>query len=263
MKKFIYPLLSILFIAASCTVDETNTTVLRPSNVDTDMDTILDVDEDLDGDGDPSNDDTDNDGVANFMDPDDDGDSVPTITEVVEGDTDGDGTQDYLDTDDDNDRTPTIDEDYNCDQSVLDDDLDNDGITDYLDDNFGLLLVAEDDMSNDTTEAFDLTALENAAIAASGATFSQPEISYYLTRPDADGNLNALFNTTSFNNSTNPQDIFIRIEDSASPNQTFVVVRECFWWFRFVLENPVYPRSRVLYFSDRFPCFTLKMLDIS
>ncbi len=58
----------------------------------------------MDGDGDPTNDDTDNDGVPDYLDPDDDGDGVPTQDEDVDGDgdptnddTDNDGVPNYLD----------------------------------------------------------------------------------------------------------------------------------------------------------------------
>ena len=62
--------------------------------------------EDPDGDGDPRNDDTDGDLFPNYLDPDDDGDGVPTIFEDLDGD--GDPTND----DSDDDEIPNyLDED--------------------------------------------------------------------------------------------------------------------------------------------------------
>ena len=79
---------------------------------------------DHDGDGIPSllegmltNQDTDGDGIPDYLDIDDDGDNVPTRTEIANAggsptnpeypDTDGNGIPDYLDDDDDGDGVPT------------------------------------------------------------------------------------------------------------------------------------------------------------
>lgn len=72
-----------------------------------------------------------------------DGDGVPTYIEIegrdskgrtgYEKDTDNDGIPDYLDPDDDGDGIPTKDEDPNKDGNPLDDDANNNGIPDYLD----------------------------------------------------------------------------------------------------------------------------------
>ncbi|MFO8148137.1 MAG: hypothetical protein R6U03_12170 [Gillisia sp.] len=79
---------------------------------------------DHDGDGIPSllegiltEQDTDGDGIPDYLDIDDDGDNVPTKTEIANAggsptnpeypDTDGDGIPDYLDPDDDGDGVPT------------------------------------------------------------------------------------------------------------------------------------------------------------
>ena len=102
---------------------------------------------DSDGDGVPddiewgtSGRDTDKDGVLNIIDPDDDGDTVPTALEDLDGDgdptnddSDSDGTPDYLDTDDDNDGTLTALEDLDGDGDPTNDDFDEDGIPDYAD----------------------------------------------------------------------------------------------------------------------------------
>ena len=106
--------------------------------VDTDADSIADINEDLNGNGDLSDDDSDGDGVPNYLDEDDDNDTVLTLTEVgasqtVNGDTDGDGIPNHLDIDDDGDGYLTIEEDTNGDNDLLNDDSDGDGILDYLD----------------------------------------------------------------------------------------------------------------------------------
>ena len=111
--------------------------------VDTDDDGIPDTEEDLNGNGDLEDDDTDNDGIPNYLDTDDDGDTVPTATEI-EGigagfapqdfiDTDDDGIENYLDDDDDGDGALTIEEDYNNNGTPLDDDTNNNDIPDFLD----------------------------------------------------------------------------------------------------------------------------------
>ncbi|MGE0791312.1 MAG: hypothetical protein AB7S26_36900 [Sandaracinaceae bacterium] len=82
--------------------------------------------------------DTDGDGHPDFDDPDDDGDSIPTATELGTGgattpmDTDGDGIPDYLDEDDDNDTIPTRDE-VGPDGPTMPEDSDGDGRRNYLD----------------------------------------------------------------------------------------------------------------------------------
>ena len=84
-----------------------NIQVFAANEADHDHDGIPSYMEDLDGDENVLNDDTDGDLIANFSDPDDDGDFVATKEEIVikeDGtlefpDTDGDGTPDYLDKD--------------------------------------------------------------------------------------------------------------------------------------------------------------------
>lgn len=74
---------------------------------DSDGDGVLDRDEDLNGDSNLENDDTDGDGLPNYRDADDDGDTMLTSVERTLGDTDGDQVLNYLDSDDDNDGVPT------------------------------------------------------------------------------------------------------------------------------------------------------------
>ncbi|MEW4922708.1 hypothetical protein [Algibacter sp. 2305UL17-15] len=87
--------------------------------------------------------DTDGDGLANFIDADDDGDNVFTKNEKPDVDGDGspsdaqdfdkDGTPDYLDSDDDGDGTLTRDEENNTqNQNPLDDITNPDVGADYL-----------------------------------------------------------------------------------------------------------------------------------
>ena len=106
---------------------------------DTDRDGLLSMYEDINDNGDFSDDDTDEDEFPNYVDADDDGDTIPTSEELGPDpidpmnllDTDADGTPDYLDTDDDNDGTPTADEVGDDPTNPID--TDDDGIPDYLD----------------------------------------------------------------------------------------------------------------------------------
>jgi len=79
---------------------------LMTSNpTDHDSDGILSINEDIDGDGSPFYDDTDNDNLWNMYDADDDGDGTLTINELdknndqIIDDTNNDGIPDYLDPD--------------------------------------------------------------------------------------------------------------------------------------------------------------------
>ena len=73
---------------------------LRDVNrADHDNDGILSILEDLDGDTNVKNDDTDEDGIANYLDVDDDNDGILTKDESIDEDTDGDGIPNYLDKD--------------------------------------------------------------------------------------------------------------------------------------------------------------------
>jgi len=75
---------------------------------DHDQDGVPSKEEDLNRNGDFNDDDTDGDGIPNFLDVDDDQDTIPTIFEnffaqIYNGDSDSDGILNYLDEDDDND----------------------------------------------------------------------------------------------------------------------------------------------------------------
>lgn len=105
-------------------------------------------DKNEDGDNDPSTDptDTDGDGIPDYLDFDDDGDNVLTITELeldedLDGDgdpltnpvdTDLDGIPNYLDPNDDGDAVPTIDEENNTQDQNPANDFTDPTIADYL-----------------------------------------------------------------------------------------------------------------------------------
>ncbi|MFC4635815.1 T9SS type A sorting domain-containing protein [Dokdonia ponticola] len=127
--------------------------ILSSAFTDSDGDGIPNIDEDLNGNGDLEDDDTDNDMIPNYLDEDDDGDSVNTSIEI-EGigagftaqdfiDTDNDLIENYLDNDDDGDGIPTINEDYNGNGSPLDDDLNDNDIPDFLDPDVALAVSEE------------------------------------------------------------------------------------------------------------------------
>lgn len=80
-----------------------------------------------------------------LIDPDDDGDHVPTAIEILgrdgngtpasPADDDADGTPNYLDADDDDDGIDTVDEEQvSADNDPTNDDADGDGVPEYLDD---------------------------------------------------------------------------------------------------------------------------------
>ncbi|RSK38240.1 hypothetical protein [Mangrovimonas spongiae] len=112
--------------------------------------------EDINGNGDLYDDDTDGDGLPNFLDADDDGDNVLTLTELNDNDlvdanndgdfdddtdgdpltnpvdTDGDGIPNYLDNDDDDDGVLTIDEENEIQDNNPANDFTNPNVADYL-----------------------------------------------------------------------------------------------------------------------------------
>jgi RHS repeat-associated protein len=133
-------------MAVSPAVEKT----LGPCLFDTDGDGIYDIFENPNSDNDIANDDTDGDGTPNYLDTDDDNDTVLTLHEGVNPDgdktpstggvldTDGDSLPNYLDTDDDNDNYPTAQETDNTDSDEnpntgLSPDADGDSVPDYLD----------------------------------------------------------------------------------------------------------------------------------
>lgn len=107
-----------------------------PANADSDNDGLCDgnvaianvcvAGEDADAEQD-----TDDDDVIDALDTDDDGDSIPTATELPLGDSDNDNIDDYLDTDDDGDGIATLQEVNEG--ATFGDDIDGDNIPAYLD----------------------------------------------------------------------------------------------------------------------------------
>ena len=86
------------------------------------------------------------------------------------------------------------------------------------------------DDNNDGTYTFDLTAKASEILGSQSAV--QFNISYHLTQGDADGNTNPI--SGNFQNATNPQTIYFRIENVGSTN--------CFVTDSFELEvfdNPI------------------------
>lgn len=135
-----------------------DTTVTEP---DADADSVPDYLE-------PNTIDTDADGITNNLDPDDDGDTVPTINDgtitndpVDPIDTDADGTPNYLDSNDDGDAIPTANEETATSTDPVATDTDGDTIPDYLEsnttdtDNDGVANVADPDDDGDTVPTAD------------------------------------------------------------------------------------------------------------
>ncbi|MDN3723829.1 T9SS type A sorting domain-containing protein [Aequorivita sp. SDUM287046] len=163
---------------------------------DADGDGIANEDEDINGNGNLNDDDTDGDGIPNYLDTDDDGDTVETIDEItgigagiapgyIYIDTDGDNIENYLDNDDDGDGTLTIDEDYNNNGTSIDDDTNANGIPDFLDDEVSLavnFLIFEDlhIFPNPTSGSFTIQATK----LISEATISLYDIQGKLLRTE-------------------------------------------------------------------------------
>jgi hypothetical protein len=111
-------------------------------SIDVDNDSVDTAAEDINNDTNLANDDTDFDGLANYLDNDDDGDLILTNVEYVFGrstgsalsilDTDNDTIPNYLDNDDDGDGVLTFIEDYNGNGNPADDDTNSNGTPDYL-----------------------------------------------------------------------------------------------------------------------------------
>ncbi len=157
-------------VNTGCNVITTFLIATDETTPDVDGDGIANEDEDINSNGNLNDDDTDGNGIPNYLDSDDDGDTVQTIDETtgigagvapsyIYIDTDGDTIENYLDMDDDGDGTLTIDEDYNNNGTPIDDDTNANGIPDFLDDAVFLSVnsFAFEDLSiypNPTSENF-------------------------------------------------------------------------------------------------------------
>ncbi|MBC8754908.1 T9SS type B sorting domain-containing protein [Kordia sp. YSTF-M3] len=73
-------------------------------------------------------------------------------------------------------------------------------------------LIVCDDVSNDGTELFDLSVQDVFIANGQTGAFS---IKYYTSQVDADADTNEI--STNFSNDTNPQEIFVRIENDVEP----------------------------------------------
>ncbi len=146
-------------------------TIINPTG-DDDQDTIINEDER------PFDEDTDRDGIPNYQDSDDDGDAIPTITEVPTDtdndgipdylesniiDTDGDGNFDFNDTDDDDDGKPTSTEILTTPRLAFID-VDADAIPDHLDkDETNVANTADSSGDSDGNGISDLVECPNIA----------------------------------------------------------------------------------------------------
>jgi len=126
-------------------------------------------DENIDGDNDPATNptDTDMDGLPDYLDDDDDGDNVKTVTEqpnydetnglALALDTDMDGTPNYLDTDDDNDLVLTINEENESQNQNPADDITFTNLgPDYLTDMVSTSVIASAYSSHQIRQTFTL-----------------------------------------------------------------------------------------------------------
>ncbi len=138
------------------TATEDTTSTGEQALVDSDGDSVPDYLE-------PNTVDTDKDGITNNLDPDDDGDTVPTSDDgtitndpVAPVDTDADGIPNYLDSNDDGDAIPTANEETATTTNPVATDTDSDTIPDYLEPNTtdtdkdGIANIADPDDDGDT-----------------------------------------------------------------------------------------------------------------
>ncbi len=145
---------------ATTTPDTTTSTSTEETIVDTDADSVPDYLE-------PNTTDTDGDGTTNNLDPDDDGDTVPTIDDgtvtnnpVEPVDTDNDGAPNYLDSNDDGDAILTAGEETASTDPVATD-TDSDTVPNYLEPNTtdtdkdGTPNVSDPDDDGDTVSTID------------------------------------------------------------------------------------------------------------
>lgn len=76
-------------------------------------------------------------------------------------------------------------------------------------------LVRCDDISNNGIEVFDFT--PQTAIALAGNPPANYTVTYHLSQADADNDTGAINPITNFTNTSNPQTIYIRVEEVANP----------------------------------------------
>lgn len=149
---------------------------------DADSDGVLDLDEDLNNNNNLEDDDTDQDGTPNYLDEDDDGDGINTI-----------------------------DEDYDFDGDPTNEDSDGDGIPDYLDAQDVIDFNSEIYANNceDNVLEYDLT-------ETYGVTYPNTTFTYFETQADAEANVNAIINTTAYENGAMLQQVYVRATNTVS-----------------------------------------------
>ncbi len=75
-----------------------------------------------------------------------------------------------------------------------------------------------DDDSNDASETFNLTEIENIIING----IPDVNISFFITQEDLDNNMDAIDESVDFNNTTNPQILFITLENQTCVEQSTI-----------------------------------------
>lgn len=115
-------------------------------------------------------------------------------------------------------------------------------------------LVLCDDFSNDELAVFDLT--ENSSLLLNNQPNSS--LSYHLTSNDANLNSNAITNTSNFENTSNPQTIYTRLENLNHP--------ECYTTTSFTLNinsiDNIPLNETLLYCDEGFNLATFDLTEI-
>jgi len=115
-------------------------------------------------------------------------------------------------------------------------------------------LILCDDFSNDELAVFDLT--ENSSLLLNNQPNSS--LSYHLTSSDANLNSNAITNTSNFENTSNPQTIYTRLENVNHP--------ECYTTTSFMLNvnsiDNIPLNETLLYCDEGFNLATFDLTEI-
>lgn len=115
-------------------------------------------------------------------------------------------------------------------------------------------LILCDDFSNDELAVFDLT--ENSSLLLNNQPNSS--LSYHLTSSDANLNSNAITNTSNFENTSNPQTIYTRLENVNHP--------ECYTTTSFTLNinsiDNIPLNETLLYCDEGFNLATFDLTEI-
>lgn len=177
---------------------------------------------DHDGDGVPSANegmaegrDTDGDGIADYLDIDDDGDNILTrIETAVESentvgtyaDSDNDGIPDYLDADDDNDGVPTRNEDWNKNLNPADD-RNEEGLAHYLNPQIIDSFTVTGSRENTISRSFRyLVTIENLTLVNQGGDGEQIRLQNYELGVINSPSQNIVINPTTGNGEEEEED---------------------------------------------------------